>query len=85
MFKIRVFTGHEYYRKPQHNVPNKVFGSEYGGHCVALNHLTKGSIVYSAGLGYDISFDEELILEYGLDVHGFDPTPDSIKHLKKSL
>ena len=84
LFKIRVLTGYEYYQKSQHNVPKKVFGSEYGGHCVALNHLNNESVVYSAGLGYDISFDEQLILEYGLDVHGFDPTPGSIKHLKKT-
>ena len=82
MFKLRTIFGYEYYHRPQVNVDKRVFGSEYGGHCVALNHLDENSVVYSAGLGLDITFDEELIDEYRLSVHGFDPTPKSIKHLK---
>ena len=82
MFKFRTFLGYEYYRQPQIAVDKRIFGSKYGGHCVALNHLDENSIVYSAGLGLDITFDEELIDEYKLSVHGFDPTPKSIEHLK---
>ena len=59
MFKLRTIFGYEYYHRPQVNVDKRVFGSEYGGHCVALNHLDENSVVYSAGLGLDITFDEE--------------------------
>ena len=83
-FKTRVLLGYEYYKKPQINIEKRVFGSQYGGHCVALNRLNKDSVVYSVGLGLDISFDEQLIVEYGLEVHGFDPTPKSIEHLNQT-
>lgn len=37
--------------------------------------LTKDSIVYSLGVGDLIDFDLDLIRDYGLTVHAFDPTP----------
>ena len=55
MFKLRTFLGYEYYRSPQIDVDKRIFGSKYGGHCVALNHLDENSVVYSAGLGLDLS------------------------------
>lgn len=33
------------------------------------------------GLGEDISFSQSIIDKYGLVVHGFDPTPRSIKYI----
>jgi FkbM family methyltransferase len=41
--------------------------------------LSKASVVYSFGVGEDISFDLELIRRFGLQVHAFDPTPRSIE------
>lgn len=41
-------------------------------------YIDKSSIVYSAGIGKDVLFDLSLIHDYGLTVHGFDPTPESI-------
>ena len=38
-------------------------------------------IVYSFGVGKDISFDLELIKRYNFEVHAFDPTPTSIRWL----
>jgi len=40
--------------------------------------LRPGSVVYSFGVGSDISFDRDLIERFGVLVHGFDPTPRSI-------
>jgi len=54
-------------------------GSEYGGFFVALDRLSSETIVYSVGIGEDISFDLELIDLYGLKVFGFDPTPQSLE------
>ena len=78
-FKTRVLLGYEYFQHPQIKLEKHIFGSEYGGHCVALGQLDQNSVVYSAGLGLDITFDEQLINKYGLEIHGFDPTPKSIK------
>jgi FkbM family methyltransferase len=52
-------------------------GSAYGGGWVVTGHLHPGSVVYSFGIGCDISFDEELIARTGCMVFGFDPTPKS--------
>jgi FkbM family methyltransferase len=58
-------------------------GSEYGGFYVGRGLLTKDSIVYSFGVGEDVTFDLELIKRYGLNVYAFDPTPLAIKFVEK--
>jgi len=68
---------------PQITVPKEVLGTDYGGHCVCLERLGPDSVVYSVGLGEDISFDLELVERTGAHVHGFDPTPRSIEWVKQ--
>jgi hypothetical protein len=46
----------------------------YGAFYVNTEKLDSNSIVYSFGLGADISFDKELIRRFNLSVFGFDPT-----------
>jgi FkbM family methyltransferase len=53
-------------------------GSAYGGWTIWPDGLTPESIVYSFGVGKDASFDLALIEHYGVEVHAFDPTPQSI-------
>ena len=50
-------------------------GTEYGGWRIGLSNLSPASIVYSFGVGEDISFDLALIDLVGCDVVAFDPTP----------
>jgi len=54
------------------------FGSSYGGFYVCSELIHKDSIVYSFGIGEDISFDLALIKKFKCKVFGFDPTPKSI-------
>lgn len=62
---------------------NAVFlGTDYGGYAVLPELLAPGALVYSAGIGEDISFDLALIERFGCVVHGFDPTPRSLAWLK---
>lgn len=68
-------------RRPQLDRDVWVLGTEYGAHAVCPDGLTEGSVMYSVGLGEDISFDLELIERTGLTVHGFDPTPRSLEWL----
>jgi FkbM family methyltransferase len=60
------------------------FGSTYGGFFVCTDTLAtqspdKSIIVYSAGVGEDISFDLAMMDRYpNADIYAFDPTPKSI-------
>jgi FkbM family methyltransferase len=63
----------------QVRVPRLHLGSDYGGWTVQPELLARESIVYSVGVGNDISFDLALILRFGCRVHAFDPTPKSVQ------
>jgi len=67
----------------QKTYPSERFGSDYGGYVTCPIGLTKESIVYSFGVGEDISWDEELIAKYGVRVFGFDPTPKSAIYIQQ--
>lgn len=53
-------------------------GSEYGGWAIPDGYVEKTSVVYSFGVGQDISFDSEMIKKFGVVIHAFDPTPKSV-------
>ncbi|MCL1863982.1 MAG: FkbM family methyltransferase [Defluviitaleaceae bacterium] len=57
-------------------------GSSYGGFNVIPSCLQKNSIVYSFGIGEDISFDLGILDLTPCTVFAFDPTPKSIEFLK---
>jgi FkbM family methyltransferase len=63
-------------------VPTIRLGSDYGGYIICSKDLTSTSIVYSFGLGEDISFDLSLIEQSSVHIHAFDPTPRSLAWLK---
>ncbi len=53
-----------------------------GGAWVACpTGLDSASVVYSFGIGRDISFDRDIIEKQGAVVHAFDPTPASLEWL----
>ena len=66
-------------------VPTATYGTEYGAWSICPQGLDRNSIVYSVGIGTDISFDLALIERYGVTVHAFDPTPGSIAWLERQL
>jgi FkbM family methyltransferase len=51
------------------------FGTEYGGYYLAPSLLKPEAVVYSVGIGEDISFDQALIKSFGVAIEAFDPTP----------
>jgi FkbM family methyltransferase len=69
-------------RPPLHNkevaLDYVVLGTEYGGWPLLQNTRT-GSLIFSFGLGEDISFDLAAIAKFNCRVIGFDPTPKSVK------
>ena len=56
-------------------------GNDYGGFMVCTRYIPKNAIVYSFGIGEDLSFIEDLNLKYGSDIYAFDPTPISMKYV----
>jgi FkbM family methyltransferase len=57
------------------------FGSEYGGYCLDRSMIGREAVVYSLGIGEDISFDLSLIERFGVEVDAFDPIPKVKKWL----
>jgi FkbM family methyltransferase len=55
------------------------YGNGYGGFFINPEKMNKNSIVYSFGIGEDISFDLMVIEKHQCQVYGFDPTPKSIE------
>ena len=62
--------------------PRLFLGSSYGGWTVCPDGLGSGAVVYSFGVGKDITFDLEMIQRFGATVHAFDPTPESLEWLR---
>lgn len=69
--------------RPQLKIPKLCLGNAGARWCVSPERLCATSIVYSFGVGEDISFDLELIRRFGLTVHAFDPTPRSIQWISR--
>lgn len=80
---IKYIAGRDVWSKPDVNVSSLRLGSNYGGWtiCTELG-LGSNSVIFSVGVGEDISFDLELIKTFGCQVLAFDPTPRSIDWLK---
>jgi FkbM family methyltransferase len=80
---IKCAMGKDFFPKLDIHRPTERLGSVYGGWDVILGRLNKGSVVYSFGVGEDVSFDIALIDKYGLIVNAFDPTPKSIAWVRQ--
>lgn len=57
-------------------------GNDRASWCVCPGGLSTSSVIYSFGVGEEVSFELELIRRFGLCVHAFDPTPRSIEWLR---
>ncbi len=69
--------------KIQVNLNAAWYGNTYGGFYVYPGILNTNSVVYSFGIGEDVSFDLAMINKHGCKVYAFDPTPKSIKWIEK--
>ena len=78
---VRVLRGRDIWQQVQIESERMRLGNEPSW-CVCPSNLSHSSVVYSFGIGEDISFDLELIRRFGVQVHAFDPTPRSIQWLR---
>jgi|TARA_B110000908_G_C10267209_1_gene465468 FkbM family methyltransferase len=53
-------------------------GSDYGGWPVVPGRINSSTVLYSFGVGADISFDLGMIDRFECETYAFDPTPKSI-------
>lgn len=80
---ISQLTGKYKHLKKDGKFPHEWYGNTYGGFYVHPHLLNKESIVYSFGIGEDISFDLAIAEKHQCPVHCFDPTPKSIRWIKQ--
>ena len=79
----KVLLGKDFYQSRQINCSRLTFGNRYADWTFCPHNLNEHSVVYSFGVGEDISFDLELIKHYNLHIHAFDPSPRSIEWVQK--
>lgn len=58
-------------------------GSSYGGWPLLQDYTPNSPLIFSFGVGEDVSFDLAAIQKLSAVVHAFDPTPRSLKWVKK--
>jgi len=74
----KVLKGIDSYIKQDITLPVLTLGNQGTSWTLYLDLLNENSIVYSFGVGDDISFDLALINKLDLQIFAFDPTPKSI-------
>ncbi len=79
----RVATGHEIWQLRQLRADRLTLGADHADWTIHRPPLRPESVIYSMGVGEDISFDLEMIRRCGATVHAFDPTPRSIAWVKR--
>ncbi len=80
---LRAIAGQEVFAIRDISCRKVRFGSEYGGWEIATDYLPEGAVVYSFGVGEDISFELGLLEKFNVEVHAFDPTPRAIAWVRR--
>lgn len=83
--KLKFFIQGKYISINQIKKEKQWVGNKYGGFYIANNSLSNNSIVYSIGIGEDVSFDLDIIEKYNCKIFAFDPTPKSINWVDKNV
>jgi len=79
----RALVGRDLWLDREVDVNHVRLGSEYGGWWVVPGLLRPESVVYSFGVGDDVSWDLAMIERFGVSVHAFDPTPRCVRWIEK--
>lgn len=74
--------GRDVFVRPGCSLPLVTLGQGAGSWTLWPDCLDQDSVLYSFGVGRDISFEREMIHRYGLTVHAFDPTPFALSWIK---
>jgi FkbM family methyltransferase len=77
--------GKDLWQSAQRRCPKISLGNPGTCWCVCPEGLTETSVIYSIGVGQEISFDLEMMRRFRLEVHAFDPTPRSIQWVRSQV
>lgn len=80
---IQLVRGRNLWQRPQMRCDEICLGNEKARWYICPDNLSASSVVYSFGVGEDISFDLELISRYHAELHAFDPTPRCIEWVRR--
>lgn len=80
---LRIFIGKEVYFPLDIKIKKKLLGNFQAQWAIADEYLDENKVIYSFGVGTDISFDTCLIEKYDCNVFAFDPTPRSIEWIHR--
>jgi len=78
IFAVKILNDYFFPITPDVLIPSAItLGNSGASFTIAPNQINKESIIYSFGVGFDISFDLALIEKYDSTIYAFDPTPRS--------
>lgn len=80
---FRTLIGQDYFEHTDICCPVITIGNAGANWTINPELVSADSIVYSVGIGEDISFDLSMIKKYGVTIHAFDPTPKSLAWLAR--
>jgi len=68
---------------PEVRLAHDFLGTDYGGWPLLSEYTPPGPLIFSFGVGEDISFDLAAIDRFSATVHAFDPTPRSLAWIRQ--
>lgn len=79
----KVLLGRDFYQRRQLKRKRMKFGNTFADWTFCPDSINEESVIYSFGVGSDISFDLQLMERFNLHVHAFDPSPASVAWIEK--
>lgn len=79
----KVLAGKDFFQSRQVKLNLRTLGNRFAEWTFCPDYLDEYSVIYSFGVGEDISFDLALMEQFRLNIHAFDPSPRSIGWIKK--
>ncbi len=79
----KVLLGRDFYQVRQIQRNRLKLGNRFADWTFCPDTIDETSVIYSFGVGEDISFDLQLMNRFNLHVHAFDPSPESVAWVKK--
>ena len=67
---------------PKRLPSTETLGTVYGGHSVLTSVVDKAPVLYSFGVGEDISFDLAMMQRFDAQVFACDPTPRAVNFIE---